>query len=292
MQYYERFLDYLEKEKKYSPHTLVSYRKDLADFAQFLDIQTDQAILEVSRVQVRNFIVELFTRKMSKRSVNRKLSALRSLYTFLLRISAIETSPVEGINSLKFYKEKHLPLSQDEMNTLLSQYTKLGASPLERLIIELLYQTGMRRAELVGIQIKDIDHSQLQILVRGKGKKERLIPISPELSTQILEYQNEYLGISVAPEQQLLVDAEKNNVNVNFIYNTVNHYLGLITSKKKISPHILRHSFATHLLENGADISRVKKLMGHSSLASTQVYTHSDIEKLKKVVAKTHPRSF
>ena len=288
----ERFLEYIEVERRYSPHTVTSYRKDLADFSVFLlRTESHQDFAKVDKKIIRNFMTELSESKISKRSINRKLSSLRSFFLFLLKVRDIKVSPLENIQSLKFYAEKQIPFSKEEMEELesLKSQPKNG-SFLKELIIETLYQTGMRKAELTNLLFHDVDFSKKELKVIGKGNKSRIIPISDKL-IEILE---QYLMLRKPLEESemyFFVSEKGKKINDKFVYSTVNSYLGQVTSKTKRSPHILRHSFATHVLENGAEISKVKKLMGHSSLASTQVYTTANIEQLKKVFNNAHPRA-
>ena len=291
MQMIERFLEYISIEKRYSEHTSTSYRKDLKDFLEFL-VQTEahEDLKKVDKKIVRNFIIHLSEKKLSKRSINRKISSLRSFYLFLLKISEIKISPLENISSLKFYAEKQIPFSKEEMLDF-QQKTEalLENSSLEKLIIETLYQTGMRRAELCNLRFSDVDINKKEVRITGKGNKERIIPISPDL---ISDFQK-YIQIRNPGEDYkdyFFINKKGKKLGEKFVYSVVTHYLGLASSKKKKSPHILRHSFATHTLDGGAEISKVKKILGHASLASTQVYTNADIEQLKKVFNKAHPR--
>lgn len=286
----EKFLEYLRIERRYSPHTITSYKKDLADFTEFvLRTEGDEDISKVHKKVVRNFMVELSEKDISKRSINRKLSSLRSFYLFLLKIRAIEVSPMETISSLKFYPEKQTPFSKDEMNALKKLFEEKG-DLLEQLIIETLYQTGMRKAELCAMLMQNVDLPAAQIKVMGKGNKERIIPMSENL---VKEYRK-YLKKRKPSGDDFIyffVDTKGKKLGEKFVYSVVNSYLSLITTKEKRSPHILRHTFATHVLDNGAEISKVKKILGHSSLASTQVYTNANIEQLKKVLNNAHPRA-
>ena len=288
----ERFLEYIEVEKRYSPHTVTSYRKDLSDFSTFLlKTESHQDFAVVDKKIIRNFMVDLSESQISKRSINRKLSSLRSFFLFLLKVDAVQVSPLENIQSLKFYAEKQIPFSKEEMEELQS----MGGKPkngnfLKELIIETLYQTGMRKAELTNLLLNNVDFSKKEIKVIGKGNKSRIIPISDKLLEKFSYYLTKRNALELS-EMYFFLSEKGKKLNDKFVYSAVNSYLGLVTSKTKRSPHILRHSFATHVLENGAEISKVKKLMGHSSLASTQVYTTANIEQLKKVFNNAHPRA-
>ncbi|RNA63516.1 integrase [Chryseobacterium nematophagum] len=287
----DKFLEYIELEKRYSPHTIISYRKDLHDFLYFYKkTESSEDISKANKKVIRNFIVELSENNISKRSINRKLSSLRSFYLFLLKVGDIKVSPVEGVSSLKFYAEKQEPMSQEEMTILTHDIFEEINDVLEKCIVEVLYQTGMRKAELCGLVFDYVDLHANELKIIGKGNKERVIPISNTLSHLLMDYlkirmpQNEY-------KSYFFVNKKGKKLTEKFVYVVVNKYLSLITLKKKRSPHILRHSFATHVLNNGAEISKVKKILGHSSLASTQVYTNANIEQLKKVFNQAHPRA-
>ncbi len=288
----ERFLEYIAVEKRYSPNTLISYRKDLQDFSLFLlETEAHRDLVKVDKKIIRNFMVHLGEKKIAKRSINRKLSSLRSFYLFLLKVGDIKSSPLENIQSLKFYAEKQIPFSEEEMAHQQLEINKpLKKSLLKELIIETLYQTGIRRAELVNLLLENVDFSKGEIKVIGKGNKARIIPISKKLSSVMAEYLLIRKPLE-ADKEYFFINAKGKKLNDKFVYSAVNTYLSLVTSKKKKSPHILRHSFATHVLEYGAEISKVKMIMGHSSLASTQVYTSANIEQLKKVFNSAHPRA-
>ena len=287
-----KFLDYISVEKRYSQNTLVSYKKDLEDLLLFIsETEGTEDLKKVDKKIIRNFIVSLSEKKIQKRSINRKLSSLRSFYLYLLKIGEIQVSPLETIPSLKFYAEKQIPISEEEMENLGEVLESESGNSLEKLIIETLYQTGMRKSELCNILLEQVDFSKSEIFVKGKGNKQRVVPISENLLKQMREYMvirkpNEDSGI------YFFVRENGKKLSEKFVYSVVNRYLSLITLKKKKSPHILRHSFATHVLNNGAEISKVKKILGHSSLASTQVYTNGNIEQLKRVFNQAHPRAY
>ncbi|WP_142719665.1 tyrosine-type recombinase/integrase [Chryseobacterium rhizoplanae] len=287
----EKFLEYLQFEKRYSPHTVTSYQKDLEDFSHFfLRTESSDNLAKADKKIIRNFIVELSENNISKRSINRKLSSLRSFYLFLLKIGEIKVSPTEGISSLKFYAEKQIPMSKEEMADLNDRIFEQLHDVLERCIMEVLYQTGIRKAELCGLIFENVDLYENELKVIGKGNKERVIPVSNELS-ELLKSYLEIRNPQTEFKSYFFVNKKGKKLNEKFVYVVVNKYLSLITTKEKKSPHILRHSFATHVLDNGAEISKVKKILGHSSLASTQVYTNANIEQLKKVFNQAHPRA-
>ncbi|WBV58932.1 tyrosine-type recombinase/integrase [Chryseobacterium daecheongense] len=286
-----KFLEYLQFEKRYSPHTITSYKKDLEDFSYFfLKTESSDDISKADKRVVRNFIVALSENNISKRSINRKLSSLRSFYFFLLKIGEITVSPTESISSLKFYAEKQIPISQEEMEVLNNTIFEEPHDILDQCIIEVLYQTGIRKSELCGLIFENVNLDGNELKIIGKGNKERYVPISEDLTVLLRSYLTLRRPLDEF-QNCFFVNKKGKKLTEKFVYVVVNKYLSLITSKQKRSPHILRHSFATHVLDNGAEISKVKKILGHSSLASTQVYTNANIEQLKKVFNQAHPRA-
>ena len=287
----DKFLEYIQQEKRYSPNTITSYRKDLEDFLSFLmDREGLEELQKAEKKMVRNFIVFLSEKGLTKRSINRKISTLKSFYAFLQRISLISVSPVEGLSTIKFYPEKQIPFSKEEMQDLSVILDNGEVELLDRLIIEVLYQTGMRRAELCNLLLENVHFYRNEITVIGKGNKQRIVPVSPILMKELKVYNDEHRKPNSDAELYFFVTQKGKKITEKFVYLLVTRYLSAVSSKKKRSPHILRHSFATHILNNGAEISKVKKMMGHASLSSTQVYTNADIEQLKNIFNKTHPR--
>ena len=288
-------LEYLEKEKKYSPLTVNAYQKDILSFQLFLNKNHDACLLEeVNYPLIRSWIVELSDAKIAASSINRKMASLKSFYKFLLKTKQIDSNPFVKHKSLKTPKQVQIPFSEKEINTLFEIHF-LDAdfdSVRNRLVVELLYATGMRRAELINLEINAIDFYGNTIKVLGKRNKERVIPLLASTSDVIKLYlikRKELLTIN-APEK-LILSKKGNKISETFVYRLINDYFSGISEKVKRSPHVLRHSFATHLLNNGADLNSVKELLGHASLSSTQIYTHSSLSELKKVYSNAHPRN-
>ncbi len=289
------FISYLALERKFSPHTVNAYKRDIAEFhAFYLKEHGVEATEDVSYGSIRSWIVFLVEHQLSNRSVNRKIASLKAYFKFLVQVESIKVSPLATHKALKTPKKLEIPFSEKEMDLVLLpfQFDDDFEGLRDKMIIEILYTTGMRRAELMNLKLKDLNLPGKTIKVLGKRNKERIIP----LVSRTLENLTTYL---TAREQQVKIQGEpfvfigKNGHKMyeTLVYRIINRYFSKVSSKVKKSPHILRHTFATHLLSNGADLNSVKELLGHSSLASTQVYTHNSIAELKKAHRASHPRS-
>lgn len=290
-----KFRDYLGLEKNYSPHTVTAYLNDLDFFQAFLKgTFDDDDLIRVNYNQIRAWIVSLSDDGVSNSSINRKISSLKSFYKFLLKTKQIETSPLLKHKALKSPKKLQIPFSEKELDLVLNQivYPEGFEGVRDKLVVDLFYTTGIRRAELIGLKLHNVDLSNGTIKVLGKRNKERIIPILPVVQNQIRIYLNERSRLQPIIDSDsffLLLKGVK--LNDSFVYRLINYYFSNVSEKVKKSPHILRHTFATHLLNHGADINSVKELLGHSSLASTQVYTHSSLAELKKIYGSAHPRN-
>ncbi|MEN2487880.1 tyrosine-type recombinase/integrase [Flavobacterium sp. B11] len=291
----EAFSDYLLLEKKYSSHTVGAYLSDIMSFESFVKESFGQESIDlVSYSQVRSWIVFLVDQDISNVSVNRKMASLKAFYKFLLKSKQIEVSPMLKHKSLKTPKVIQVPFSEKELKDLLEVIdVSVGFEEIrDRLIVEMFYVTGMRRAELIHLMIKNVDRSSNAIKVLGKRNKERIIPILPIIADQIDLYIKERDGLeNLVDSDYFFVSKKGLKLSESFVYRLINSYFSRVSEKVKKSPHVLRHTFATHLLNNGADLNSVKELLGHSSLASTQVYTHNSLAELKKVYKGAHPRS-
>ena len=288
------FRDYLLLEKKYSPHTVNAYLNDIAFFESFNKNQFNQESIEHANYgQIRSWIVALVNDGISNVSVNRKIASLKAFYKFLLKIKQIEVSPLLRHKALKTAKTIQIPFSEKEvLNVLDHMQNPVGFEEIRnKLIIDLFYTTGIRRAELIHLKLSDVNLSGTVIKVLGKRNKERILPILPIIIAQLTLFLNERLCLdSVVDCEYLFLTKKGLKLNDSFVYRLINSYFSTVSEKVKKSPHILRHTFATHLLNNGADLNSVKELLGHSSLASTQVYTHNSLAELKSVYKEAHPR--
>jgi integrase/recombinase XerC len=291
----QAFKDYLQMQKNYSLHTVKAYIKDIEEFDSFNKTHFEQDSIDiVGYSQIRSWIVSLIDGNISASSVNRKISSLKSYYKFLLRIKQIEQSPLLKHKALKTPKKIQIPFSEKEVDLVLNQiiYPDGFEGIRDKLIIDMFYTTGIRRAELINLKLSSIDLNSNTLKVIGKRNKERILPLLPIIISQIKMYIIQRNAIQdIKNTEQLFLTQKGVKLNDSLVYRLINMYFSTISEKVKKSPHILRHTFATHLLNNGADLNSVKELLGHSSLASTQVYTHSSLSELKKVYSEAHPRN-
>jgi len=289
------FISYLSLEKNYSPHTTKAYHNDLMAFQSFCEERFNvDDIDQVSYSLIRSWVVYLVESGVSHRSVNRKIASLKAYYKFLLGLGILAINPLAKHKALKTAKKIEIPFSEVEMEGVHSQmpFEDNFEGRRDKLIIELLYTTGIRRAELIGLKVKDVDYQTMTIKVLGKRNKERIIPLLEATKELFLSYilLRNKLG-TIEDEGYIFLTEKGNKMYETLVYRIINKYFSLVSAKVKKSPHILRHTFATHMLNKGADLNSVKELLGHSSLASTQVYTHNSIAELKKVHFLAHPRN-
>lgn len=286
----DEFLKFLQYEKRHSSHTLVAYSNDLRQFLEFLaNTYEIKNITEVNHTVIRSWMVSLMEQKITARSVNRKITTLKTFYKFLLRQQMVSQNPMLKVLSPKISKRLPVFVEKEKMNVLLDD-TVFGLDfegQRNKLIIELLYASGMRLSELINLKLTDVDLYSCQLKVLGKRNKERIIPFSNSVKHQIQEY------IALRPEnnaEYLFINKKGLKLYEKLVYRVVNSYLSQVTTANKKSPHVLRHTFATHMLNSGADLNAVKELLGHANLSATQVYTHNTVEKLKNIHKQAHPR--
>lgn len=289
----QEFLNHLRFERRYSEHTIIAYQNDLEQFGQFLISQFDGPSLgTVSATFIRSWLAEQKEDKISSRTINRKISSLKSFFKYCLKIDAIKQSPMGSIVSPRTSKRLPVYVEKKDMEQMFAYlpFSDDWKGRTERLVLLLFYSTGMRLSELIHLKQSQIDPANGQLKVLGKGNKERILPIAPALMEQLVAYMNDRPS-EWAAVPQFFISEKGMPLQPRFVYGFVNARLKEITTIEKKSPHVLRHSFATHLMNNGADINAVKELLGHSSLAATQVYTHNSIEQLKAVYKKAHPKA-
>jgi integrase/recombinase XerC len=292
----QSFLDYLKFEKRYSPHTIRSYHDDLLRFFDFLDLQYGQIKLkEISHSFVRSWLASLKEQSLTARTINRNISTLKSFFKYQLKQGHLEQTPMSKVIAPKMSRRLPVFIKEEETADLilsLNSNTEDWKSLNAKMIINLLYNSGMRVSELLNLKENQVDFYKKQIKVLGKGNKERLIPVSAEILTLIKEYISHKKKRFEKSDVVLLVTPKGKRLYAKYAYNIVNNILtGSVKTLDKKSPHVLRHTFATHLMNNGANLNAVKELLGHSSLATTQVYTHNTIEKLKDIYKKSHPKA-
>ncbi|MBC7534197.1 MAG: tyrosine-type recombinase/integrase [Ferruginibacter sp.] len=291
----QSFLDYLKYQKRYSRHTIVSYQTDLLAFFDYLEVQYQETSPEnVKPAFVRSWLADTKAKGISSKTISRKVSTLRSFFKQQLKQGIILVSPMATVISPKIGKRLPQYVEKKDMETLFDhvEFPADWNGFTERIVIQLLYNTGMRKAELINLKETQVDTFNVALKVLGKGSKERIIPVSKEMIAALKQYiSQKQLTIPDADQSCLLVNEQGRKLDPKYVYSFVKKYLSLVTTIDKRSPHILRHTFATHLMNNGADLNAVKELLGHSSLAATQIYTHNSIEKLKDVHKKAHPKA-
>ncbi len=291
----QSFLAYLKYEKRYSPHTLTSYQTDLIDFIDYLAIQFGVVSLkEVNHNFIRSWLAQQKEKGLTAKSINRKISSLRSFFKYHLRMGEIAATPMANIISPKISKRLPVFVKEEDARKLIeavSQSADTWKTLNTKMLITIFYATGMRLSELINLRERQIDFSRSQIKVLGKGNKERIIPVSSGVIENIRSYQELKKERFEKADDFILITEKGKKLYPKYAYLLVNQVLGEATTLEKKSPHVLRHSFATHLMNNGADLNAVKELLGHTSLAATQIYTHTTVEKLKDVYKKAHPKA-
>ena len=292
---FKAFTDFLLLEKKYSPHTVNAYNNDLKDFLIFNKEEFNSKIIDdVNYAQIRSWIISMVESELTNRTINRKISSLNSYYKFLLKIEEIQINPLAKHKALKTAKKVQIPFSENEINSVLNEldYDKSFEGIRNKLIVELFYSTGIRRIELVETKLNDINLHEKTLKVLGKRNKERIIPLINPILETIKQYLKERDGLKIIKDSNHFFLTKKGvKIYDTLVYRIINDYFSKASNKVKRSPHIIRHTFATHLLNQGADLNALKELLGHSSLAATQIYTHNSIEELKKVYSNAHPRN-
>jgi integrase/recombinase XerC len=297
----DRYIDYLKFEKRYSAHTILAYHTDLDDFSGFLALQYNISdLLQADHNLIRSWLISLMDRKVSPRSINRKLSTLKSFFRYCQKQDLVENNPMLKVVAPRTSKQLPVFLTHQNLDRLIHaiEFPNDYQGIRDKMILTLFYATGIRRAELVQIKIPDLDIERRTLKVLGKRNKERIIPLGEQVVSMLTGYLNIrscfLSGNSLADQNNclsLFVTSKGEPVYPKLIYNIVHKYLSIIASNSKLSPHVLRHTFATHMLDNGADLNAIKEILGHSSLAATQVYTHNTIEKLKTIYKQAHPRA-
>ncbi|MBI1837180.1 MAG: tyrosine-type recombinase/integrase [Flavobacteriia bacterium] len=285
----EKFINYLETEKRFSEHTVIAYKKDIEQFLEFTEIEKEENITEITVSIIRAWIVKLFDLHISKKSINRKLSTLRTFFKWLMKEGLISTNPTSKLQGVK--AEKRLPsfAKISEMNKEVGSeiFNDDYDGIRNRLIVEVFYQTGIRLSELITLNEKNISKETIKVI--GKRKKERIIPISENLFSLIVTY-NDLKKSMVLYGETFFLLKNGNKMYPKLVYRIINNYLGYVTNLDKCSPHVLRHTFATHMLNNGAGLETLKDLLGHANLSATQIYTHNSFTQLTNIYSQAHPR--
>lgn len=285
------FISYLQAEKRFSALTVEAYQRDMAQFAGYLKAEYElEDLTQVEKPMVKSYIVRMKEKGLVNRSINRKISTLRTFYKYCLRENLMEKSPMTGIKALKLPKTLVKFVSEGDINKVSFGDEADFPTCRDRLLFELLYQTGMRQAELRGLQDGDVDRSGMLLKVHGKRNKDRFVPLSREMVNMIAQYQTLRDATFPTKADNLMLNDRGEAMTPSFVYNKVHHMLEGVTSLKQKSPHVLRHTFATHLLDEGASLVAIQKLLGHEDLATTQIYAHNTIEQLKKIHKQAHPK--
>ncbi|MBL6873530.1 MAG: tyrosine-type recombinase/integrase [Flavobacteriales bacterium] len=289
----QKFLDYLALEKRYSLHTIKAYKADLTLLSNYLDEVYSTSIEKANHSMIRSWLVNELNTGNSPRTVNRKITTLKSLFKFAEKEGVVKLNPTLKLTSAKTSKSIPSFVTVDEMNELLDKkkFSDDYVGKRNKLMVEIFYSTGIRLSELINIKISDVDFSKKQLKVLGKRNKERIIPLTQELVTSLEKFLDIRNSMKTNFTTYLLLTEKGKKLNPSLVYKTINDLISSVTSLKKTSPHILRHTFATHMLNSGADLNVIKELLGHASLSATEVYTHNSIEKLKKVFNNAHPRA-
>ena len=292
MDHVEEFIRYLKFEKRYSVHTQKAYEADIIQFKDYIATEYEASVDQASDVVIRSWVISRIENSSSKRSLNRKLSSLRQFYKYLLREGVVDQNPMLRILSMKIDKTVPSFISETEMRFLLEklEYSNDYEGVRDKAVLQMFYHTGIRLSELIDLKVEDVDFSQKQVKVFGKRSKERIIPLLNEHVADLNNYLKERQALFGSSKGSLFLTISGNVLYPKLVYRFVNSYLSRVTSVNQKSPHVLRHAFATHMLNDGADLNAVKEILGHVSLSSTQIYTHSSVEQLKKVYKQAHPR--
>ena len=287
----DQFIAYIQAEKRFSPLTVGAYQRDMKQFVDYLRVEYElEDLVKVDKLMVKSYIVHLKEEGLVNRSINRKISTLRTFYKYCLRENLVDKSPMTGIKALKLPKTLVKFVTETDINKVSFGDEADFPTCRDRLLFELLYQTGMRQAELRGLKDGDVDKMDMQLKIHGKRNKDRIVPLSKEMIALIVQYQALRDATFTNKAERLLLNDKGEEMTPSFVYNKVHHMLEGVTTLKQKSPHVLRHTFATHLLDEGASLVAIQKLLGHEDLATTQIYAHNTIEQLKKIHKQAHPK--